>query len=116
MAYQHGRATIKRSGRTLKSKDGATFDKGGWTKTSQTGDQGYYGRSRTFRPSKIECVCAFGPGDSMDDFDFDDETVIFECDSGQTYVVNNAGTVGEKQLTSEGISITIEGPEAQEIL
>jgi hypothetical protein len=52
----------------------------------------------------------------MSDYNFDDAVVTFDCDSGQTYVVRNAGTVGEQSLATEGIKITIEGPESEEIL
>lgn len=116
MSIVHGRATIVLNGRTLKTAAGATLDKGGFTKTSVSTDQGYVGVTRAFRPSKIECTCPFVKGDSLADYDFVDAVVTFECDSGQTYVITNANSVGEQSLAAEGVKLTIEGPEAQEIV
>lgn len=112
----HGRAIIKINGKIVKSMPGATIDVGGYARTTQTGDNGVHGFTREYKPAKIECQCAFGAQDRIADFDFDEATIEFICDSGQTYVVTDGWTTETPQLGKEGIKLTIEGPPAEEML
>ena len=52
-----GRATITWNGIKLDSKNGATLDPGGVTRTSQTTDQ-QTGFTESIRPAKIVCTVA----------------------------------------------------------
>jgi hypothetical protein len=111
----HGRATITVNGRVFMTNNGATFDPGGYTKTSVSTDQGVAGFSRAARPAKIVCKVPLRSGDSLADFDFDDGTVTFEADSGQKWLVSPAWTTGEPQLSNDGYDLNIEGPAAKAI-
>jgi hypothetical protein len=111
----HGRATIKVNGRVLMSNAGATFDPGGYNKTTVKTDQGIAGFTRETRPAKIVCKVPLRSGDSLSDFEFDDATITFRADSGQEWLVSPAWTVGEPVLANDGYDLNIEGPEAKAI-
>lgn len=99
-----GIATIKVSGKTLRTMQGAKHDPGGTTRTpvkgARKGDIGY---SEEQKESMTEC-------EVMHDADFDvdffrnatDVTIVFEADTGQSYIVKNAWLVDPPVITAEG--------------
>lgn len=111
-----GKATIKVNGKTFQSMPGATLDVGGEKKTTVTTDVGVAGFQTEIIPSKIECQCTFDASSRKADFDFEDATIEFKCDSGQTYVITSGWSLDPMQLGKDGVKLTIEGVPAEEML
>jgi len=113
-----GIVKVKMDGNLLHSKPGASLDPGGPVRTSIESDQpGYFSESR--KVSRIECDLVVDKDFSLDALRrADDVTAIFECDTGQVYVVNHAYVVDPPPITggnNGGSKIVIEGPPAQEM-
>lgn len=114
-----GRATITWNGQTLDTKNGASLDPGGITRETQTGDQSIH-FSEALRPAMVKCEVNWTPDLSLRALnDIRDATIQFSCDTGALYVIRQAWRTGEleaKAAKDGGISITFEGPEAEEVL
>jgi hypothetical protein len=109
-----GTATIRMNGETLRTKAGAKHTPGGPERTAIPGarakDVGY---SEANTNSMTEC-------EVMIDADFDiekfrnarDVTVLFETDTGQTFIQKGAWCVGAPQLSDggAGAAVKFEGP------
>lgn len=118
MAKCIGIVKIKKDGKVLASKPGASIDPGGPVRTAVETDQpGHWSESR--RPSKIECELVVSKGFSIDDLrNADDFTAVFEADTDQTWVVNHAYVTEPPVITggnNGGAKLIIEGPPAQEM-
>lgn len=113
-----GIVKIKIDGKLLSSKPGASIDIGGPQRSAVEADQsGFF--SESTKPSRIECELVVDNDFSADELRrSDDITVMFEADTGQTYVVNHGYVVDPPVITggtNGGAKITIEGPPAQEM-
>jgi Phage tail tube protein len=113
-----GRAYIKANGELLRSVEGAKIDLGGVTREAVIGAAGVHGYAEKTKEATVECEIALAAGDSLEKFrQMTDVTVLFECDTGQTYVVRNAW-LSEPPVVSEGeggkIPLKFLGPQAEE--
>lgn len=114
-----GKALVKVSGKTLATLPGAKLDPGGKVRTTVVGANGVLGYTESYRQSKLECEIGFGDQTSLKEInDWDDATVSFECDTGQTYVISHGWSTEPPVLTdNEGKApVVIEGPPAQEMM
>lgn len=97
-----GIATIKLNGKLLRTMPGAKHDPGGVTRNPVVGARvGDVAFSEEPKPSMTEC-------ELMHDSDFDleefrnarDVTILFEADTGQTYIQKNAFCVDPPQIAA----------------
>ncbi len=114
MAKQHGKATIKINGEAYKSRNGATLDPGGVTRTP---DQDYPGDyTESSRPAQIDCTFAFTSDVSPIDINaIVEATVVFESDNGKSFVIAKASSDGNSSIGSDGINATFFGKPAEEM-
>lgn len=113
-----GRALIKSNGNTLATLPGAKLDPGGKTRTSVVGAHGVLGFTEAIRQSKLECEIAYSARTSLQEIiDWEDVTVEYQCDTGQSYVISHGWSTEPPTITdNEGKApIVIEGPPAEEI-
>lgn len=114
-----GKATIRVNGQTFKQEKGATLDIGGPKRTTKMGSAGVAGYAEEQTPSKLEVSPFIFEGFSVAQIrTWDNVTVSFELDTGQTYVING-GWATETPVIEESdgkTKITIEGPPAEEVL
>ncbi|NBB51504.1 phage tail protein [Rhizobium sp. CRIBSB] len=102
MAKKFGRATIRVNGKTYDTKKGSTLDPGGIKREPRPGSNTTGGFTEELVPSKIEATVLFGEGDSVTEINaITDATVLFETDTGQTYVVRQ-GYCAEPVTLTEG--------------
>lgn len=114
-----GRALIKVQGRVLDTLAGASLDIGGVTRETVTGDNRVIGYTSKPRPSKLECEIAVTAGASAAEVGrWEDVTVTFQADTGQTWVIGGGWVTEPPMLTAADgkMKITIEGPPAEEML
>lgn len=112
-----GQSRITADGVQLTTEPKATIEVGGVQRASVEGDNraGFF-NSNT-KPSKVECSVLMTPGVSLVALQsIDNATVVFECDTGQVYVVRNA-YVSDAVSASDGkAKVTFMGPPAEEEL
>ncbi|WP_374498097.1 phage tail tube protein [Vogesella indigofera] len=108
-------ATIKLNGATLRSKLGASLKVGGPIKKAETDSNGFAGHSvEEIKPGEIKCTLLHtSDTDVVALQQISDATVVFETDSGQTYLVRQAGTEGEAEMKGKEIDITFTGAPAE---
>lgn len=91
MSQITGRALIKLDGRLQKSRPGATIRLGGFSRTTQNGDDSVHGYSEAVVSPRIECTFSHDRNTNMTELDnFKDGSILFETDSGKTYIVSEA--------------------------
>lgn len=102
MGQVFGKANISANGKRLRSMPGAKLDLGGMERAVVKGSTTVHGYSETVKESTVECEIALAKGDKLEDLrNLTGATIIFECDSGQTYVVRDAFLMDTLSL-SEG--------------
>ncbi len=91
MGMRLGIAKVKVDGELLESLPGAKIDLGGTEREPVVGSFSVHGYVEKIKPALVECEISVGEGTDVKKLtDLVDATVQFECDTGQTYVVNNA--------------------------
>ena len=116
MAKVTGIVRIKVNGRLLRSKEGAELQTGGKERTAQVGHS-VYGYSEKVVASQITCTLAHTADTSIAFLNnIVDATVLFECDSGVTYRVDNAFTTKPVSIKGDGgdLSLEMQGEPAEE--
>lgn len=102
MSKRLGKAFIKVNGQLLESMPGAKLDAGGIERTPVTGANGVHGYSEKIVPAHLECEISVGPDTKvLNHAKWVAETVTFECDTGQTFVMRNAFSAKPPVLTAE---------------
>lgn len=119
MAKKLGKATIKWDGNVLATMPGAKIDIGGDERTTVVGANDVQGYFETPKQSKVECEISVGRETRLDQLrGIDNATIVFECDTGQIYVVRGGWLINTPEMTaSEGgrVPLTFEGPPAEEL-
>ena len=113
-----GVAIIKVDGQALRSEEGASCDIGGYSRTSVTSDRGDVGFAQKVAGSQVDCTIQQDADTKLDDIrNYSDVTVQFDCDTGQSYVINHAFLTNTPKTTAGGgkVQLTFMGPPAQEI-
>jgi len=113
-----GRATIRAGGQVLKTAAGSTLELGGVTRTPRSGDNDADGFTEEITPSKVECSVQMREGTSLAEIHaIEDGTITFECDTGQTYLINHGYSATPPMLGGEGVAKCVfQGPPAEEIV
>jgi Phage tail tube protein. len=114
-----GRVKVTVNGEVLDTRPGATLDLGGVQRADVVNDQAM-GYSESLKPSRIEVEVSLRKGQSIEALrHLRDTTCVFECDTGQRYIVKDAYTVDTITLTGgEGgrVKLVLSGQPAQEVV
>ncbi len=119
MAQFLGRAKITANGTTIETNKGATLDLGGIkNNTVVTGTK--VGRAEELVPATVECETSLEAGMSLEELrNLKEATVIFDCDTGQSYVIRNAfrtDTITMKDGDGGNVSLKVAGDPAEELM
>lgn len=118
MSKLFGRVKIRANGKVYNTERGATLDPGGIKRESRPGSNSTSGYTEELVPSTIEATLLFGEGDSVTEINkLTDAVIMFELDTGQTYVVRNGYSAEPVQLTEgEGkAKVVFKGEAAEEL-
>lgn len=114
-----GKAQIKVDAKLLETLPGASLDIGGVARTTVAGSNKILGFTEQVQQSKLECEFGVKEGTSLAAVNrWDDVTVTFEADTGQTWVISHGWSTTPPTATdNEGkAKCVIEGPPAEEML
>ncbi len=113
-----GRATIRLDGAVIKTAPGSTLELGGVERTPRPGDNDADGFTEALVPAKIDCGVQLREGVSLAALHaIVDATIVFEADTGQTYVISHGYSAMPPSLGSDGVAKCVfQGPPAEEIL
>lgn len=118
MSQYLGRVKISANGVVLDTKPGASINLGGVKRTPVTNDHDM-GNSESLEPSQIKCEVSLKKGERLEPLrTMTGATCVFECDTGQRYIVKDAFTTDTLEITGgEGgrVGLTIVGKPAQEV-
>lgn len=90
----HGRATITYNGKRLRTKEGATLNLGGTTRTPEPLDDGSVGYYEGTAAPELTCTVPLTSDLSVQELrDLADANVVFESDTGLGWVIREAFTV-----------------------
>jgi hypothetical protein len=108
MAKIHGRATIRINGTVYESEDDASLAPGGLKNTAKmVGEKSYHTQTKTL--SKVVCkVPVTGSVNVRDLQEMSDVEVIFESDTGATYLIRSASQTAEVELKGGDSGGTVE--------
>lgn len=97
-----GIAYIHMNGKELPTKEGAQLTPGGVSRDPVVGSR-VYGFQETPKEARVSCTIAQKPGVSLFTIkDLVDGTIVFECDTGEKFMLANAWCAGNCTLTSKG--------------
>jgi hypothetical protein len=114
-----GIAIVKADGQAFVSEPGASIDIGGVTRTPIKSDQpGVVKFSQQVKESQVDLVIMMDSDTKLDDIrNMSDVTIEFDCDTGQSYVIDHAFLQNPPKATAGAggkIPLTFIGPPAQE--
>lgn len=112
-----GKAKVKYNGKLADSKPGASCDRGGIKRTPVNTDNGMGYTEETVN-SLVECELVLRAGDSLDELqNLTDGTIVFECDTGQRYIIKDAFCTDPPKITGgQGVNISFAGKPAEELV
>ena len=115
MAKLTGMCYITVQGVKLRSEKGATLEVGGPIGESAMSTSGFEGTAtKEIKPGKVTASIIHTDKDDITVFqNLRDTPVTFETDSGQTYLINRAGQVGDVKLKDGKFEIDFEGDPAE---
>jgi hypothetical protein len=113
-----GRATIRANGQVIETAKGASLDLGG-VKRNPIVSGRLVGFAEETVPAMVECETSLRPGMSLETLrSMTGATIIFECDTGQRYVIADAFITDPPTMRDgEGgqIALKFAGPGAEEV-
>lgn len=102
MSQRFGKAFIKLGSDLLESMPGAKLDLGGVTRSPVNGSNKHLGFSEAVKEGMLECEISVGKDTKIEELaKTTNATVIFECDTGQKYMVREA-FLTEPPVMTEG--------------
>lgn len=114
MSKLTGIVLIEVEGETLESLPGATIDLGGVTQTPVMTDTGKRHYTETYSESSIECQIAHITGEDATRFlTIRDKTIMFKCDTGQVYVMNDGCLSDTPKLADGKVALKFGGSPAK---
>lgn len=112
MARVTGIVKIFINGQLQRSKPGAKLKTGGKTREAHTGNA-VYGHSETVVASELECtIVHMSDTDAVASSALFDQTVRFECDTGQTYLMDGMTTTEPCELSGGEMTLKMSGQPA----
>lgn len=116
MSHNTGRAFITTAGKRLPSKEGAKLGLGNLERKAVVGDAGVLGYQETPTVPYVECVIQHSATVSLKDFaNMVDVTVVFDTDSGKSFVLRNAWCAKSLELDKGDVSLRFEGMSCEEV-
>jgi Phage tail tube protein len=115
MSQQTGKVTVKVSGSSLRSKEGASIQLGGIDRDGDMTDQGEFYFKEKYAKSEVKATLIHcSDSDLVKLRKAKNIPLTFACDSGTVYTVAGAvvATIGE--LKSGEVEVTFMGPPASE--
>lgn len=118
MSQFFGRVKIRLNGDVIESQPGATLDVGGFEATPVVNDNSM-GHTETPKHSTMSFNVGLKRGDSIEPYRrIRDAVAVFECDTGQSYIIKNCFNGPTPTISSNGgsVAITLHGDPAQEMV
>ena len=111
-----GRATIKKNGVAIRTKNGASLMIGGVPRSWVADDQlsGDYQEGEN-QPGGVECTVLVDSTFRSDGFDGTDLTIEFVADSGQVWVINKAFLTEPMRISNGECQVIYHGQKAQQL-
>ncbi|WP_181297029.1 phage tail tube protein [Pseudomonas sp. Q2-TVG4-2] len=111
----HGRATISYNGKRLRTKEGATLNLGGTGRTAEPLDDGSVGYFEATTAPELSCTVPLTQDLAVQELrDLVDANVVFESDTGQSWVIREAFTTNTISVGRD-VAITISGQPAEQL-
>lgn len=108
-----GRVTIKVNGDVFRSRNGASLQTGGITRTALTTDQGKVYFTEDTQPSEIVATLVHTQADDVVGLrSLRDVTASFETDTGAGWAIANAFVTEVSPIASGEYTVTLMGPPA----
>lgn len=96
------------NGSLLRSKEGATLMTGGKERTAQVGHK-LFGYSEKIVPAEVSLTIAHTADTSIAELNgYTEGTLVFECDTGVSYLIASAFTTKPVELTAGEGDLTLE--------
>ncbi|WP_300657528.1 phage tail tube protein [Pseudomonas sp.] len=111
----HGRAIITYNGKRLRSKPGATLNLGGTSRTPDPLDDGSVGYAESTAAPELTCAVPLTADLSVQELrDLTDANVVFESDTGKSWVIRDAFTVDTVSVGAD-VTLKFSGQPAEEL-
>ncbi|MCY1280309.1 Phage tail tube protein [compost metagenome] len=111
----HGRATITYNGKRLRTREGATLNLGGTSRTAEALDTGEVGYSETTAAPELSCTVPLTDDLAVQELrDLVDANVVFESDTGLSWVIREAFTTNTVSIGRD-VALTISGQPAEQL-
>lgn len=111
----HGRATLTYNGKRLKSKEGATLNLGGTSRTPEPLDDGTVGYFEATAAPELTCTVPLTADLAVQELrDLVDANLVFESDTGLSWVVRDAFTVDAVSVGRE-VQLKFSGQPAEQL-
>lgn len=86
-----GFAKIRANGEEYKTKGGARYNPGGWSRTPHAGGGRVWGNSKKFVAPSLDFKLVLDSDTDVDDINqAEDVTIVFEGDNGLTYMMTGS--------------------------
>lgn len=103
-----GKATIRVDGQLWRTEDGASLDTGGVKRTAKVGGGNVYGYSEETVPPELECKVYHTKDTDVPAINaITSATVLFESDTGDSYVLREAFVLESAKLESKDGTIPV---------
>ena len=111
-----GRATIKKNGASLRTKNGATLQLGGTVRTWVADDQlsGDYQEGEN-QPGGVECTVMVDSNFRSDGLDGTGLTIEFVADNGLTWIINDAFLTDPSSISNGECAVVYHGKKAEQL-
>lgn len=111
----HGRAILTYNGKRLRSKEGATLNLGGTSRTAEPLDDGTVGYYEATAAPELSCTVPLTQDLAVQELrDLTDATVVFESDTGLSWVIREAFTTNTVSVGRE-VTLTFSGQPAEQM-
>lgn len=111
----HGRATLTYNGKRLKSKEGATLNLGGTSRTPEPLDDGTVGYFEATAAPELTCTVPLTADLAVQELrDLVNANLVFESDTGLSWVVRDAFTVDAVSVGRE-VQLKFSGQPAEQL-
>ena len=116
MSHLTGRAFITAGGKRLASKPGAKLGFGNLERTGEVIDSGVGGYKEKPTIPYVECTIVHKKDTSLQEFaDMVDVTVMFDTDTGKSFVLRNAWNAKALEMSDGDVSLRFEGMGCEEV-
>lgn len=115
MAKLTGMCHVHINGTRLRSEKGAELSPGGKIKKAATDTVGYVGSyTDEIKPGVVKLSVIHADDTDITALqNIEDATVVFETDSGQSYLVRQAATTGEVKIKDGKVDLELSGAAAE---